>query len=72
MSGRNIGLLDSREKSVSLLDDERRSSTKFTNVNIAGFGQSQYLVGESEMFVEGKSKITNIVGGVNCLDWTVS
>jgi len=35
---------------------------KFTNVGIAGFGQSGYLIGEGQVLIEDKTEIAGRVG----------
>ena len=42
----------------------RTDTAKFTNMRITGFGQSRYLVRESEIFVKNKTKIASGVGYV--------
>jgi len=39
----------------------RTNTAKFTNMIIAGFRESRYLVRESEMFIKDKSKVANRV-----------
>ena len=39
----------------------RTNTVKFTNMIIAGFTESRYLVRESEVFIKDKSKVANRV-----------
>ena len=40
----------------------RTNTAKFTNMVIARFGESRYLVRESEVFIKDKTKVANRVG----------